>query len=88
MVLEMMDFRMPHSIQVAITKCHTLNGLNNRNVFFKILEELESPKSSASKETEGGRERRETKRERKRINSLVSLIKSLIPLNKGPTLVT
>ena len=84
MVLEMMDFHMPHSIQVAITKCHTLNGLNNRNVFFKILEELESPKSSASKETEGGRERRE----RKRINSLVSLIKSLIPSNKGPTLVT
>ena len=84
MVLEMMDFHMPHSIQVAITKCHTLNGLNNRNVFFKILEELESPKSSASKETEGGRERRV----RKRINSLVSLIKSLIPSNKGPTLVT
>ena len=84
MVLEMMDFHMPHSVQVAITKCHTLNGLNNRNVFFKILEELESPKSSASKETEGGRERRV----RKRINSLVSLIKSLIPSNKGPTLVT
>ena len=64
MVLEMMHFHMPHSVQVAITKCHTLNGLNNRNVFFKILEELESPKSSASKERDGGRDGVERERGR------------------------
>lgn len=38
MVLEILDFHMSYSSQVAVTKYYTLDGLNNRKFYFRILE--------------------------------------------------